>query len=344
MSSANPRIRLGLLLLGALVSVGAAGATGAEGATVTVGSPLVGSFNTGVIFKEQGMVANTSLADPSANVTSPVAGIVVRWRITGYSSAGPFKLRILRPVGASSYMGVGTSAPQARLGIGTEVFTTDLPIQAGDLIGLEGSSAGDSFPVLEDGSRFSIWRPPLTEGFSAAPEADSADEIGFDALVQPAPQVTLISPASGPLSGGTSVQISGHDFTDVTGVSFGPAAAASFTVASEDLITAVSPPGAAPGPVDIRVAAAGGSSPTVAGDQFTYLADPAAPAAAAATTCKVPKLRHATLKQARKRLKRAGCKLGKVSGPKSRSAKVVRQRPKPGTQLPEGSKVKVKLR
>jgi len=64
--------------------------------------------------------------------------------MTGFSIGGPFKLRILHPIGAGKYAGSGTSSPQARLSSGTDVFTTHLPIQAGDLIGLEGSSASDA--------------------------------------------------------------------------------------------------------------------------------------------------------------------------------------------------------
>ena len=77
----------------------------AEAATVVVGSPLAGTFNTGVTFKEQPTLANTSLADPSANVTSPVSGMVVSWRMTGFYLGGPFKLRILRPVGGGTLGG-----------------------------------------------------------------------------------------------------------------------------------------------------------------------------------------------------------------------------------------------
>jgi IPT/TIG domain-containing protein/PASTA domain-containing protein len=338
MKSAIRLVRLGFLLICLLGAAIAGNAAGAQAATVVVGSPLVGSFNSGVTFKEQTTVANTSLADPSANLTSPVSGMVVRWRMTGFYLGGPFKLRILRPVGGGKYLGAGTSAPQARSGSGIQVVPTQMPIQAGDLIGLEGSNASDGFSVANTGSSFSIWQPPLEDGLTAAPAPGSASELGFDAVVQPQPQVVLISPTSGPLAGGTSVKISGHEFTSVSAVKFGSTPAASFTVESEDLITAVSPPSATPGTVDITVTAAGGTNPTTAADQFTYLTPPST-----AASCKVPKLKGATLKQARKRLRRAHCKLGKVSGKKGRSARVVKQRPKPGKQLPAGGKVNLKL-
>jgi large repetitive protein len=64
----------------------------------------------------------------------------------------------------------------------------------------------------------------------------------------PAPVVTGISPASGPLSGGTSVTITGSNFTGATAVSFGGTAAASFTVSSDTSITAVIPAATSVGP------------------------------------------------------------------------------------------------
>jgi hypothetical protein len=62
--------------------------------------------------------------------------------------------------------------------------------------------------------------------------------------------------------------------------------------------------------------------------------------------CVVPKLRGRTLAQARTLLARADCRLGKVSKPrKSRHRKLViaSQRPAPGSKLPAGTAVAVKL-
>jgi IPT/TIG domain len=88
----------------------------------------------------------------------------------------------------------------------------------------------------------------------------------------PAPAVTGVSPASGPTAGGNTVTITGTGFTNASAVSFGPAAATSFTVSSDTQITATAPPGAA-GAVDVLVTVpATGSSTSSAADQYTYLA------------------------------------------------------------------------
>jgi hypothetical protein len=56
------------------------------------------------------------------------------------------------------------------------------------------------------------------------------------------PFITSISPDNGPAAGGTSVVISGRNFTGATAVRFGTADATSFTVDSDTQISAVSPP------------------------------------------------------------------------------------------------------
>lgn len=57
----------------------------------------------------------------------------------------------------------------------------------------------------------------------------------------PLPDLVSILPTSGPTAGGTSVVLTGTDFTGATAVSFGGVAAASFTVDSATQITAVTP-------------------------------------------------------------------------------------------------------
>lgn len=77
------------------------------------------------------------------------------------------------------------------------------------------------------------------------------------------PFMGLASPASGPIAGGTLVQVAGSGFTDVTAVKFGTVNAASFTVVSPTLIVAVSPATTA-GSKPIKVTNASGESTTSA--------------------------------------------------------------------------------
>lgn len=89
----------------------------------------------------------------------------------------------------------------------------------------------------------------------------------------PTPRLLGISVSAGPAAGGTSVSISGTGFTNATGVSFGGAPAADFTVNNDNSITAISP-GATPGTVDVTVTNAGGTSAVSSSDRFTFVGAP----------------------------------------------------------------------
>jgi hypothetical protein len=173
------------------------------------------------------------------------------------------------------------------------------------------------------------WNPVLAEGETLAPPYAFHDvELGFNAEVQPAPTIASLGVTKGSITGGTSVTISGTDFERTSPVDFGSTPAASFTVQNEGTITAITPPAAGVGSVPITVTTAAGAakSPT----SFAY------------EGCVVPKLKGKTLKAAKKKLARASCKLGKVKGPRGKTAKVKSQKPRPGEVLAPGSKVNVK--
>jgi hypothetical protein len=130
--------------------------------------------------------ANATLAEPGASVTSPVTGTIVRWRLVVESTGAPFALRVLRPaVGGET--GVGTSSQVTPTSTGTQTFDTNLPVKAGDLIGLDlvtGSSrVGEAVPVA--GSTVYQWNPALADG-STAPQNTTFpnSELGFNADVE----------------------------------------------------------------------------------------------------------------------------------------------------------------
>ena len=95
----------------------------------------------------------------------------------------------------------------------------------------------------------------------------------------PTPLATEVAPGIGPTVGGTEVTITGVNFVNVRGVTFGSTPAASFTVVSPTTIRATSPPGA-PGSVHVRVTNSYGTSPELPGGfgapttRFTYVAAP----------------------------------------------------------------------
>ena len=90
------------------------------------------------------------------------------------------------------------------------------------------------------------------------------------------PTISSVSPATGPLAGGTSVTITGNNLAGPSAVNFGSTPAASYVANSSTSITAVSPPGT--GSVDITVTTpigGGSTSPVSPGtDYFSYLTVP----------------------------------------------------------------------
>jgi hypothetical protein len=332
-----------------------ANATSAQAAVVTVGSPLTATFTVQSI-NVFATFANTTLPEAGANTVSPITGTVIRWRLLD-ADGGPFKLRVLRPAGGSTFTGVATSAGETPANHGLQTFTTSLPVQAGDLIGLDNAHVtGDHIgtaPVA--GAEFSYWSPPLADGASLARTGGQAVEMSFNAEVQPPPVVSALGSSSGPAAGGTSVLIAGTDLENTTSVTFGGIPAA-FGQVTESSLVATTPPSAA-GPVLVTVKTLAGSS--TATQSFSYQNAPAAspPASPAPVptpvpnptpgkTCTVPKLAGKSLKVSKTKIKGADCKVGKVTkkkGAKAATGKVVGQSEKPGTVVPAGTVVKVTL-
>ena len=94
----------------------------------------------------------------------------------------------------------------------------------------------------------------------------------YHALALPVvvPLVTGISPVDGLPGGGGTLTISGSGFEDVTGVRFGKVKSPSFTVVSQDEITAAIPPGK--GLVNVTVTNPAGTQAASVVDEYTYLA------------------------------------------------------------------------
>jgi alpha-tubulin suppressor-like RCC1 family protein len=86
----------------------------------------------------------------------------------------------------------------------------------------------------------------------------------------PPPTISKVAPRKGPATGGTSVTITGANFTRATSVEFGSVSAASYTVNSSSSITAVSP-AEAPGLVDVTVTTPNGTSAVSPADRFRFV-------------------------------------------------------------------------
>jgi IPT/TIG domain/PASTA domain len=332
------------LALSSIVLITSAAA--AQAAVVTLGPNLTGTYSSSSCGAPC-TLANVSLAQLGAQLTSPVTGVVVRWHVLEGTTAGTYRLRTMSPLSPPSFLFTSSSEPVSSVpSAGIQTFTATMPITAGQTIALDMSSTASVGLAFSFGS-FDQWEPVPADGTSPATTNNGTYGVGFNAEVQPPPVVSALGSSSGPAAGGTSVLIAGTDLENTTSVTFGGIPAA-FGQVSESSLVATTPPSAA-GPVLVTVKTLAGSS--TAAQPFSYQNAPAAspapaPISAPAKTCKVPTLKGKSLKASKTKIKGADCKVGKVTklkGAKAATGKVVGQNKKPGTVLPAGTIVKVTL-
>lgn len=314
-------------------------AAGAEAAPVTIGqvapgttpppiSCVIGPFDG----FQPAVTSGSSYVVPSGGTR------ITSWSTYAAEGAGQMlTLKVFRQVSGSTYKVVGHDGPRELSPGVLNTFPTDITVEAGDVIGNNDDNASKVTPsacTFAAPGDANVYAPTsnLADGESANfTEIEKDFRLNDSAVVALLPGISSIGPSSGSIVGNSSIVINGHDFTGATAVKFG-ATPASYSVNSDTQITAIAPPSTAPGMVDTSVTTVAGTSPAGASDQFAY------------TACIVPKLKGKKLKTAKKGLLKADCKLGKVKGKRNSAAKVVIQKPKPGTVLAVGSKVNVTVK
>ncbi|MFC5373381.1 IPT/TIG domain-containing protein [Brevundimonas faecalis] len=256
--------------------------------TVTSISPTAGPTGGGttVIITGTGFSAAGSTGAVKFGAANATYAINSNTQITATSpanSAGTYDITVTTPGGTSAVLAADqfTYVPAPTV---TSISSTSGPSSGGTTVTITGTNfsgatavafggvAATGYTVLS-GTSIAATAPAgtgtvdirvtTTGGTSAASAADQYTYI-------PAPTVSAISPMAGPTAGGTSVTITGADFTGVTAVTFGGSAAVGFTFNSASSITAIAPSGT--GTADIRVTTPGGTSATSAADRFAYLA------------------------------------------------------------------------
>lgn len=270
----------------------------------------------------------------------PVSGLITSWSTNAAAGVGQtFKLKIFRQVAGTTYTVVAQDGPRPLTPSALNTFAVSIPVQAGDLIGLndQNAEAAPNACLFTTESLTDVYGAVTgdtpTGGSVALPPVLSGYRANIAATLKPPPTIAAIAPAAGSIKGGAVVTILGTDLGAATGVRFGANPAAAFTVLSDGQITAIAPPASAPGAVPVSVSTAAGSSPATSA-AFTY------------TACVVPKLGGKKLRGAKKRIRKGGCKVGKAKKTEGVTAKtgvIVKQSPKAGKILAPGAKVNVTL-
>ncbi len=297
---------------------------------LTVGSPIEGNFATAKI-NVAATFLNLAVTGPDAELTSPVDGAIVNFRVLG-GEGGPYVIRALRPRGGS-YKAVASGNP---VYFGEEVTTPKfkpVPIREGDAIGLDiPVNAKIGISAAQPGSAWAAFVPSLTDGSTAAlTKSHAGVELGFNAQILPRPTVTAVQRGFARSQRRSMVLIRGTDFTAGAEVSFGKLPAVSAKVEFEGAIVAVAPP-RAKGATQVRVTTEAGISKATKASRIVL------------SNCRVPRLVGKTLARAVTRIRAASCRLGRVDGYPSRNAIVQKQSPAPGKNLPFGTRVNLGLR
>ncbi|WP_346534398.1 IPT/TIG domain-containing protein [Micromonospora sp. DPT] len=182
----------------------------------------------------------------------------------GYDGAGQLTSVVRRPVPTVSAV-TPTSGPTAG---GTVVTVRGTGLTGATEVRF-GAAAATGVSVVDDTTLTAV--APAGSGTVdvrvTTPGGTSPTSIAARYTYRLAPTVTAISPTFGPATGGTTVTITGSQFTGTTVVRFGTATAR-YTVASDTKITAVAPAGS--GTVDVRVTTPDGTSPTSTAARFRY--------------------------------------------------------------------------
>lgn len=282
---------------------------------------------------QTGVGAGASYAVPAPG------GVITSWSTNAGPGVGQLlELRVFRPVGPGTYLVAAHDGPRPLTPGVLNTFPVSIPVQAGDVVGLhvlselQSANTACYFDTLNPLDRVG-WRKgtqPLGGTFTTEEEG-TGWRMNVAASVLPPPAVTAIAPTGGSIKGGTPVVITGANFASVSGVSFGTTPA-TFAVNSEGQITATSPASKTLSKVPLTVTTVAGTATSAT--TFVY------------EGCKVPSLAGKKLKASKKKLKKAGCKVGKVKKTgdvTAKTGKVVKQNPKAGKILAPGTKVGIKL-
>jgi alpha-tubulin suppressor-like RCC1 family protein len=250
----------------AVAGVGPSGGPQAGGTTVTIAGTNLAEA-TAVRFGSSSATSFTVNSATSITAVSPAGTGTVDVTVTA-----PTGTSSINPADRFSYVPAPTVAG-VRPSEGPGTGGTSVTINGSNFTGATAVRFGSSKAsgvTIKSASLIIAKSPPgsgtvdVTVTTTGGTSADSVSDQ-FHYL----PAVTKVSPTAGPVGGGTTVTITGVEFTGTTAVRFGVVEAASFTVNSATSITAVSPAEVA-GTVDVRVSTPEGTSPTSTKDKFKF--------------------------------------------------------------------------
>jgi len=126
----------------------------------------------------------------SAALVVPFNGTVTSFSVASGSAGGEVELRVLQPAGSGEYTGAGTS-PAETVNVGTTTFTVSMPVQAGEVLGVDNSNSALIFASGGSGITAYYESPSLADGTTAAPNHEvEPRQLLMSATVVPATTTT----------------------------------------------------------------------------------------------------------------------------------------------------------
>lgn len=257
------------------LTAAAMGSPVATAKIVTIGPPSQTRYTKFIRATTAATFFNASITEPGAVATSPVDGVLFDFGIAG-ARGGPYRVRILRPLGGSVYVAAGTSNPLFFEPSEASVMRP-MPIQKGDAIGLDLEkglplAASEPTPTAMTAS----WAPPLAEEEARAyGSLRTNHEFGFNAQVLPPPKVFSVHPRSIDFRHPRKVTIHGDNLALIKAIYFGKARAELFRYRSIRTLVVVPPRSGSPRKTRVAVETLAGTSQRDAETTFTFTNRPA---------------------------------------------------------------------
>lgn len=184
------------------ISIGTAGA--ASPTTVTLGS-TTGSPTQNICGSPCTYVPFNNVEAPALQV--PADGTVRSFSVNSGSAGNVVELRVLRPAAGGKFRGAGTS-PMETLSGGVSTFTVNLPVQAGDVLGLDNGSSAIVFDTTSSTPITAYYDPSLADGATAAPnDVKTGFRLLLSATVQESSSSTTTTTGT---STGTTTSTTSH--------------------------------------------------------------------------------------------------------------------------------------
>jgi len=232
-----------------------------------------------------GPVATTGSSTISVTFSASVTSTLVELVAQEFSSG----------LGTSTVWAAGGSGAQNNTSSTKVAFPSLTPTGSAELYvgygyvansGTSGSTAGVTYDILPTTANFFVYDTSVSGALApSATQSPAGTSSTVGALLSAStssvppppppppgslPTVTGLSPTTGPVSGGTTVVITGANLSGATAVAFGVNGATGITANTATSVTVTAPAGSST--VDVTVTTGGGTSATSPADQYTYTA------------------------------------------------------------------------